>query len=239
MRKGEFDLKGKAIDCHKLPAMGDAGKEIFRALKVACNGGEHPKCGQFEGVSDFSNGYLILYTGIKLLTNDSGTDFYKFEIIQPSDVLGQAAIDAAMDGATLVFEGDDVPSSVIQYYDEIEISPQKREGQEAFVVDGDMDIIAYKLLDEKPRLRVPSIESRVLAEKVGFKELRPVRSPDEWKEREREAYDDLRDTHIENVRELMEKDKEIELLKQRIKDMHRALNDIESMADKIKVSTNV
>lgn len=97
----------------------------------------------------------------------------------------------------------------------------------------------YKTLKESLNHEPPSIEFRVLSEKMGFKELCPVCSPKDWQEREAETYDELRDAHLDLVRETMEKDKEIELLKQRIKDMHSALNYIESMADKIKVSTNV
>jgi hypothetical protein len=87
--------------------------------------------------------------------------------------------------------------------------------------DGDMNIIDHKPLEEKQ----PSIESRVLSEKMGFKELCPVRSPNEWKEREREAYDDLRDAHFDLVRENMLLVKENEALAQRINNLHRAIND--------------
>lgn len=162
MKKGSFDLTGKAIDCSGLPALGDAGKEIFRALKATCGGVDNPEYGQLEGVSDFSNGYLILYAGIKLLTDDSGTECYNLEIIQPSDVLGQGAIDAAKDGATIVFEGDNLPLGRVNVY-------YSDGGARRFLIDSpsqqsvNFDIIAYKPLDEKQ----PSIESLILAEKLG------------------------------------------------------------------------
>ena len=231
MIKGEFDLTGKAVDCRGLPALGDVGKEIFRALKLACN----PESSDltYPELNDNRFIYMIgsvVWSGEKNRVSDCG-----FEIIQPSDALGQAAIDAAMDGATLVFSGDEVPyGNKVAYYDNGHISS-------VFCLGGQVmnNVIAYKLLHEKPRHLAPSIESRVLAEKIGFKELCPVCSPKEWADREAETYDELRDAHLDLVIEAMEKDKEIELLKQRIKDMHRALNDIESMADKIKASTNV
>lgn len=273
MKKGNFDLTGKAIDCRGLPEMGDAGKEIFRALKVACGNKESPFCAYSRLVND-GRSYLELSRPSSLLMCTMIA--MGSVVVQPSDVLGQDAIDAAMDGATIVFEGDVTPSGKIARYwsDEARkkanlISPLSSPLNE--------NIIAYKLLEEKQptftttspvqqmheqlgmskpafdralaeslKHESPSIQSRVLAEKMGFKELCPVCSPKDWQDREAETYDELRESHLELVRENMllvkeneEKDKEIELLKQRIKDMHSALNDIESMADKIKVSANV
>lgn len=235
MKNGEFDLKGKAIDCSGLPTMGDAGKEIFRALKVACNGFEDSGYADFKTIGG-CNQYLIIdkIDSIKMFCDGPSVKYIGFKIIQPSDVLGQAAINAAMDGATIVFEGDK-----IHWHQKIKMFFSDGSTCVGFYGAKNVGVIAYKLLEEKPRHRVPSIESRVLSEKMGFKELCPVCSPKEWQEREAETFDDLRDAYLSVAMANEAKDKENELLKQRIKDMHSALNDIESMADKIKVSTNV
>tara|TARA_R110000782_G_C14819187_1_gene413754 strand:+ start:20244 stop:20951 length:708 start_codon:yes stop_codon:yes gene_type:complete len=228
MRKGKFDLTGKAVDCRKLRAMGSAGKEIFRALKVACGNKESVNSGYSRIVEDGCS-YLELTRPSSLLICTMNA--LEPLIIQPSNVLGQARIGAAKDGATLVFEGDefDAKNTTIYWSDGSKSTTSHRKCK--LIVSVNPMIIGYKLVVEKPVIKKfaatldEEIESRILAEKVGFKELCPVCSPKEWVDREKEAYDDLRDTHIENVRELMEKDKEIELLKQRIKDLHRAMND--------------
>jgi hypothetical protein len=227
MRKGKFDLTGKAVDCRDLPAMGDAGKEIFRALKLMM-GCESDKYISIELIKM----YECIYSGEKDCFDMCGLETASgLDIIQPFDVLGQAAIDAAKDGATLVFEGDefDAKNTTIYWSDGSKSTTSHRKCK--LIVSVNPMIIGYKLVVEKPVIKKfaatldEEIESRILAEKVGFKELCPICSPKEWVDREREAYDDLRDTHIENVRKIMEKDKEIELLKQRIKDLHRAMND--------------
>lgn len=185
MRKGEFDLTGKAVDCSGLPVLGDAGKEIFRALSVAIG---------FDG--DKTINYLdVRFPFIKLFFEDVSlsTGAGKDKTIQPSDVLGQSAIDAAMDGATIVFEGDRIPNlNKFVYYSSGHISLPFISGGAA-----PSSIIAYKILDEKPSKndgfevdesefsemiedktdygktisfveapKTPSIESRILAEKV-------------------------------------------------------------------------
>lgn len=76
-----------------------------------------------------------------------------------------------------------------------------------------------------------AIGSRVLSEKMGFKELCPVCSPNEWQERETETYDELRDAHLDLVRENMLLVKENEALAQRIKNLHRAMNDAKAALD--------
>ena len=141
MKPGEFDLTGKAVDCSGLPALGDAGKEIFRALKVACDG----VVAQFDfnQIKDFS--FLVLSDD--MLTGCSNN--LSRTKIQPSDVLGQAAIDAAMDGATIVFEGD-VPSpfkGVVYWADG---GHQNVNESFDFNLSFKIPIIAYKILGEKP-----------------------------------------------------------------------------------------
>lgn len=234
MKKGEFDLTGKAIDCRGLPALGDVGKEIFRALKVACNGrsdGASSVFGIFHQISEI-NRYLCLSIDLedKLFCGCDTVNSFRLKVINPSDVLGQAVIDAALDGATIVFEGNVIPVGFMSRYwpdgsSEILNSALNVD------ISINKNIIAYKLLDKKPRHRVPSIESRVLAEKAGFKELRPVCSPKEWKDREAESYDELRDAHLELVRENMLLAKENEALAQRIKNLHRAINDAKACLD--------
>lgn len=264
MKKGEFDLTGKAIDCSGLPALGDAGKEIFRALKAACSEGEYA----YGFLEVGAHPFMRYAHNLKQRKVSGFTSHGLDQLVLPIDVLGQAAIDAAMDGATILFEGDFTPASEygIKVYYSSGSTIEWREGLAESLVLGNKDegvnIVAYKLLEEKQssfeyraqpdalnfmNIKItdsakaladavnkafpPSIDSRILAEKVGFKELCPSCSPKEWQEREAESYDDLRDAHLDLVRESMEKDKEIELLKQRIKDMHRAMNDAKAALD--------
>ena len=266
MKKGEFDLTGKAIDCSDLPALGDAGKEIFRALKVVCNGRIYEGLADFDSLMDDHSSLVKNEDGHIQFFTDHEIEVFENDLIQPSDVLGQAAIDAAMDGATLVFDGDIIPRhSHSIYYDDGKVMRGCNTTQ--YTVDNrsyTVDKIAYKLPDEKPRHQVPPIESRVLAEKVGsthvstafrvdmesmtadrapeydfivesekmgFKELCPVCSPKEWQDREAETYDELRDVHLDLVRENMLLVKENESLAQRIKNLHRAINDAKACLD--------
>jgi len=164
MKKGEFDLTVKAIDCSKLPELGNAGKEIFRALKIACSGFDNDFYGKFESISGRDYYLAIDLIDYKqIVINDTGAEYHKRKIIQPSDVLGQAAIDAAMDGATIVFEGDLIPDDLRDEY--YPTTKKKNLASKGYKVEGRMEIIAYKLLDKKQ----PSIESKILAEKVGAK----------------------------------------------------------------------
>ncbi len=170
MKKGSFDLTGKAIDCRELPALGDAGKEIFRTLKLSCNGRSDDYC-SFSHIADYH------YFRKSVVMPDAPFSLYStaiheyFKTIQPSDVLGQAAIDAAMDGATIVFEGDVIPSNqgIKSYYQDGDVREWKsmQENDITLEVGGEYEsiIIAYKLLDKNQ----PSIESKILAEKVGAK----------------------------------------------------------------------
>ena len=163
MKKGEFDLTGKAVDCRDLPAMGDAGKEIFRVLKVVFSGSVHPSWGQVPCQEE--RDYLMISDCGKWQvfgSSDVCRDD-RLEIIQPSDVLGQAAIDAAIEGSTIVFEGDSLPVNIkVKTYHK---SGDSGEGYipVATVVDGYNPIIAYKIIEES------DINARVLAEKVGSK----------------------------------------------------------------------
>ena len=154
MKKGEFDLTGKAVDCSGLPALGDAGKEIFRALKVACNGVDDNRYGKFTDI-----GYYRLLTimtdGRYQLCDGRPTE------LEPSDVLGQAAIDAAMDGATIVFEGDIVPEGVALFFND---GTRLNDCDTINCMGKGTQVVSYNFLEE-----APSIESRILAEKVGSK----------------------------------------------------------------------
>lgn len=222
MKKGSFDLTGKAIDCRQLPGMGDAGKEIFRALKVACSEGEYA-----YGFLEVSTHPFMRYAhNLKQRKVSGFTSRGLDQLILPIDVLGQARIDAAKDGSALVFEGDVVPrhSNVIFYAD-----GTKMHGcdSDEYIVRPGYPIIAYKPREEKQ----PSIQSRVLSEKMGFKELCPVCSPKDWADREAETYDELRDAHLDLVRENMLLVKENEALAQRIKNLHRAINDARACLD--------
>lgn len=76
-----------------------------------------------------------------------------------------------------------------------------------------------------------SIESRTLSEGSNLKELCPAYSPKEWADREAETYDELRDAHLDLVRENMLLVKENEALAQRIKNLHRAINDAKACLD--------
>lgn len=156
MRKGEFDLTGKAIDCSGLPEMGDAGKEIFRALKLALG------CGNDDEIIFGSiKGYRFIYTDgegwFDMAVNIEDLDG-RVETIQPIDVLGQATIGAAMRGGTIVFEGDMVPRELSIIYT---VEGQRIKSTGKFLAPE--CVIAYKLLEEKQ----PSIESLILAEKFG------------------------------------------------------------------------
>lgn len=158
MKKGSFDLTGKAIDCRELLEMGDAGKEIFRALKVACNGVETDASARFSGIKAW--GFLVksgeVYAnGMAGHTNNN---------LLPVDVLGQARIDAAKDGATLVFEGDQMPIGNLKRY-WLDGSKDVFNHQISLT---NVEAVAYKPLEERLSQRT-SIESRVLAEKVGGK----------------------------------------------------------------------
>jgi hypothetical protein len=245
MKKGEFDLKGKAIDCRKLPAMGEAGKDIFRALKVACNGSEYPPFTVWTDVSELRGTYLIISGGFKILSSASSVKLMNLKIIQPSDVLGQAAINAAIDDwnrakivpntkvRILSFEHQSYIKTILNIDTTFAfINVFNGYDDKLFMY---IDCLEYNLAKEifieLPGVKAPNINARVLAEKVGFKELRPVRSPNEWKEREREAYGDLRDANLDLVIEIMDKEKQIKLLKQKIKDLHRAMNDAKAALD--------
>ena len=106
MKHGEFNLEDKAIDCSGLQALGDAGKEIFTALKIALgcdnNGNiDFNSIDKFQAIviDEYYDNIFNMWT-IEDVIDDT------FDIIQPSDVLGQPAIDAAMNGSVLVFEGE-------------------------------------------------------------------------------------------------------------------------------------
>tara|TARA_R110000782_G_scaffold270483_1_gene371820 strand:- start:26872 stop:27621 length:750 start_codon:yes stop_codon:yes gene_type:complete len=175
MKKGSFDLTGKAVDCRELQAMGGAGKEIFRALKVALNLSMEYT---FKDLEFFP--YIVLTDKNKVV---AGSNLAKGrEKIQPSDVLGQAAINAAKDGATLVFEGDEIPSNqygIKSYYEDGEVIEWREKQEEDLIINGSSDgedpIIAYKLLGEMeilsnhPKANDAIANDRVLVEKVGSK----------------------------------------------------------------------
>lgn len=191
MKKGEFDLTGKAVDCSGLIVLGDAGEEIFRALKVACDGVDDGKYSNFSDVEESFNNILIVYPEDGYFVLDIDNDI-SLETIQPSCVLGQAAIDAAMDGATIVFEGDELPSGHVKSYRSDGSSSDFGPTLRSIAIGDNINIVAYKFLEEPTiqpmheKLGVdetayhealkeslnhesPSIESRVLAEKVGSK----------------------------------------------------------------------
>ena len=140
MKSGEFKLKGFAVDCSGLPALGDAGKEIFRALKVVVGGED--SLYSFDQISE----HPFFVDDDKF--GFAGTDFSMDKEIQPSDVLGQAAIDVAMKGATIVFEGDNIPKGFKRVW-------QNRQSfTTSMAFDGNRlhteGIIAYKILGELP-----------------------------------------------------------------------------------------
>lgn len=216
MRKGEFDLTGKAVDCRDLPAMGDAGKEIFRALKAACN----PVFGDSIYPELDHDRFIYMIAGEVWVGCHNRVSAYSFEIIQPSDVLGQAAIDAAMDGATIVFEGDKIPYGVKCAYTTDNISCSMT--IDPIVFKGGT-LVGYKLLEKKPVIKKyaatldEEIESRILAEKVGAPSF--------------DQFDEMRASHLELIRENMILKKENEAMAQRIKDIHRAINDAKVSLD--------
>lgn len=160
MKKGSFDLTGKAIDCRELPSMGDAGREIFRALKVACNGDDNPEYAKFKSIKNWGFLSRAKIDFNYILCMNRITDV----IIQPIDVLGQDRIDAAIDGATLVFEGDVVPKHSSGIFYGNGTKTQGRDTRE-YTLGTKHIIIAHKALEEKH----PSIQSRVLSEKIGAK----------------------------------------------------------------------
>lgn len=80
-------------------------------------------------------------------------------------------------------------------------------------------------------MKKETIEPRVLSEEMGLKELCSMCSPKEWQDREAETYDELRDAHLDLVRENMLLIKENEALAQRIKNLHRAINDAKACLD--------
>lgn len=76
---------------------------------------------------------------------------------------------------------------------------------------------------ELPATKTPEINARVLAEKVGTKISIERQVSDQ--------HDDLRDAHLELIRENMALKKELELTNQRNENLHRILNEIKAMAD--------
>ena len=158
MKRGSFDLDGKVVYCGELPYINSAGRDILRALKIAINGLNKEYLANFNNISDNhcflgkdSDGEILFFTNLQCTGR-------KLSVIAPSDVLGQAAIDAAMDGATIVFEGDELPDkNKVVYYDNGHVSS-------SFYSGGTVtnNVIAYKLLEEKE-----SIEPQILSEKTG------------------------------------------------------------------------
>jgi len=163
MKKGSFDLKGKAIDCRQLPAMGEAGEEIFRALKVACSEGEYA----YGFLEVRTHPFMRYAHNLKQRKVSGFTSRGLDQLILPVDVLGQARIDAAKEGATILFEGESAPpmeKSKI-YWDDCSYSYEELPSG----IVSSKYVIAYKLIEEKEKEKQPSIESRILAEKVGAK----------------------------------------------------------------------
>lgn len=166
MKKGEFNLKDFAIDCSELPNMGKAGKEIFRALKVACNGVDDDRYGAFDSICKI-NRYLILdpIDSIKLFTDGLIVSDIHLDEIQPSDVLSQYAIDAAMDGATIVFEGDELPSGILSICDNTGRTYTRTVYEKTNLGQGSI-AVAYKFLES---VSLSPINGKILAEKLGSK----------------------------------------------------------------------
>lgn len=253
MKKGEFDLEGKAVDCSGLPALDDAGKEIFRAIFIASGIKVKPDFNMIDGYCSMLSLYM---DGGYSLSVEREIIKMGLEIIQPSDVLGQDAIDAAMDGANIVFEGDVIPDGAYLYYQDSKYNTTLA-GGDCSVMSNTM-ILAYKLFEETPSIEPPETEknfrcvtmpdlgdsfkrfsdavnkefpSRVLAEKVGLKELKHVDSGIDWQEREAETYDELRDSHLELLRENMNLKDELAEAKHRIKNLERKINDARANLD--------
>ncbi|AFM54875.1 endolysin; inhibits RNA polymerase [Marinomonas phage P12026] len=82
----------------------------------------------------------------------------------------------------------------------------------AFIIEMDLEGKKMKILDAKQ-------EEQSVSDAVN------------WQDREAETYDELRDAHLDLVRENMLLIKENEALAQRIKNLHRAINDAKACLD--------
>lgn len=82
----------------------------------------------------------------------------------------------------------------------------------AFIIEMDLEQKQMKILDAQQ-------EEKSVSDTVN------------WQDREAETYDELRDAHLELVRENMLLVKENEALAQRIKNLHRAINDAKAALD--------
>lgn len=82
----------------------------------------------------------------------------------------------------------------------------------AFIIELDIEKKKMKILDAKQ-------EEQSVSDAVN------------WQDREAETYDEMRDAHLELVRENMLLVKETEAMAQRIKNLHRAINDAKAALD--------
>lgn len=145
MKRNEFDLTGKAIDCASLINK-PWGKQVLEVLKAHCVGETRKDNMSFERLSKGVAKYLVNFQNALKLTNAEYINHHNLTLFQPLHILGKARLDAIEDGGTVVFEGDEIPAGVIKRYIE-DGSSEKVMTMYPEVLDSNKGVIAYKLLD--------------------------------------------------------------------------------------------
>ncbi len=175
-----YDLTNKLVDCSELTDM-VGGEQVFDMIKVMCGGKNNSELygASFEEVKN-SRFLSVTRKGHYFLSGSCPPGFLS---IKPVNIVGEHRMNAAKDGATLLMSGKVTPRFTGNWKFYYQDGRSLTKEVNSFVPGGADGCIGYrnpnKSIDAKveektnrvilpcdPAPKLPSIESKILAEKV-------------------------------------------------------------------------